>query len=855
MDDRADAPAPYAWSGAHTRRLDAAEAARLAALRATGLLDGPPEPNFDRITRLVGRLLGVRLALVTLVDADRQYFKSHCGLAEPWSSTRETPLSHSFCRHVVATGSPLAVPDARQHPTFRTSPAIAELGVVAYLGVPLTTPQGHHLGALCACDDRPRAWTDDDRATLIDLAATVITEVERQAAWGRAHENERWFRAIFDRTFQLMGLLTPDGILLEANRTALEFIGAHRDAVVGRPFAETPWWSGSPESKARIEQAIRAAAAGDFVRFETEHSGADGRTMAVDFSLTPVRDAPDGPVVLLIPEGRDITERKRAETALRDREELLQLATEVAGLGIWDWDLASGRLAWSAELDRIAGLPSGGFGGTFAALEALVHPDDRDAVMAAYRQALTDRAGFRSEHRFVLADGSVRWIDTRGRALFSDATGVATRMIGVCLDVTERRGHEQQEHDRAEALADADRRKDEFLAMLGHELRNPLAPITHAVEMLELSDADPGLRRRMRGLIDQQVRILTQLVDDLLEMSRINRGKIRLRLARVDLAEVVWRGVAATDALIRERGHRLTLDLPPRPVPLLADPLRLEQVLVNLLTNAAKYTEPGGRIGVSAAVAPDGQSVALRVTDTGMGIEAAMLPRLFDLFIQSERSLDRAEGGLGIGLTLVQRLVEMHGGSVEARSAGPGQGSEFLVRLPIAADLPAGPEPTGPPPPAVVPPPTPATPAEPKRALRVMVVDDNRPAAESLLLILGRWGHVASACHDGAEALDAIAGFEPDVVLLDIGLPGLDGYAVARAVRDRCGPRSPLLVAVTGYGADTDLERATQAGIDHHFLKPIDLAALRRLLDEHHPVAAQPAPVRTDATPAGATPA
>jgi PAS domain S-box-containing protein len=369
---------------------------------------------------------------------------------------------------------------------------------------------------------------------------------------------------------------------------------------------------------------------------------------------------------------------------------------------------------------------------------------------------------------------------------------------------------------RAADLAEADRRKDEFLAMLAHELRNPLAPIRNALAILE-EGADGATSAQARDVAERQVRHMAHLVDDLLDISRITRGKINLQKEPVDLAAAVSRSVEAARPVLSARRHTLSVALPQTPVSLLADPTRLEQILDNLLSNAAKYTEPGGRIDLAAE--RHGDEAVLRVRDTGVGIAPEMLPRVFDLFAQAERSLDRAEGGLGIGLTLVRSLVELHGGSVQAYSAGLGHGSEFVVRLPAAGDaarrvdLPASPAPG---------------PGEPAAVRRVLVVDDNLDAAQSLATLLKLWGHEVTVAHDGAAALEAVRARASDVILLDIGLPGMSGLEVARQVRGN--PERPLLVALTGYGQEQDRRRSIAAGFDCHLVKPVDLRELRRLI-------------------------
>ncbi|HKI37080.1 MAG TPA: response regulator [Gemmataceae bacterium] len=384
-------------------------------------------------------------------------------------------------------------------------------------------------------------------------------------------------------------------------------------------------------------------------------------------------------------------------------------------------------------------------------------------------------------------------------------------------------------------LRDSHRRKDEFLATLAHELRNPLAPIRNALAILRLADGDSARLDQARGLMERQVRQMVRLIDDLLDISRITRGKIELRKERVTLAEVVNSAVESSRPLIDLGGHTLTVTLPPRPVHLEADPTRLAQVLLNLLNNAAKYTEPGGRIGLTASLLDsDGRfppcTLEVRVRDTGIGIPKEMLPRVFDMFTQVERSVDRAQGGLGIGLSLVRGLVQLHGGTVEAHSDGPGRGSEFVVRLPLPAQEPAEARS------AAVPPPPGSNGTGGRR--RVLVVDDNTDAAHSLAMLLGMMGYETSTANDGPAALREAAAARPDVVLLDIGMPGMSGYEVARELRRTPGLSAALLVAMTGWGQEEDRRRSLEAGFDRHLVKPVDLAALEQILAEERERAA-----------------
>jgi signal transduction histidine kinase/DNA-binding response OmpR family regulator len=376
-------------------------------------------------------------------------------------------------------------------------------------------------------------------------------------------------------------------------------------------------------------------------------------------------------------------------------------------------------------------------------------------------------------------------------------------------------------------VQEADRHKNEFLSMLAHELRNPLAPIRNAVQILRLRDSDEPEVKSIRDIIDRQVQQLIRLVDDLLDLSRITRGKIRLQIECVDLADVIARAIEISRPLIDGRKHELSLALPSQPLRVRVDPVRLAQVLANLLNNAAKYTEEGGRIWLTAE--RNLGEVTLRVKDTGVGIPSEMLSSIFDLFTQVDRSLDRAQGGLGIGLTLVHQLVELHGGRVEAFSAGPNQGSEFVVHLPTLVEEPQ-PSANGA-----------AKPSAPQRRSRVLVVDDNADAARSLAMLLEVSGQDVRICYDGPSALAESETFQPEVILLDIGLPSMDGFEVARRLRERSDLPRPLLVALTGYGQAEDLRRSREAGFDHHLVKPADPETLTALFASLTP---HPVPVR-----------
>jgi signal transduction histidine kinase len=411
--------------------------------------------------------------------------------------------------------------------------------------------------------------------------------------------------------------------------------------------------------------------------------------------------------------------------------------------------------------------------------------------------------------------------------LFRRTRDCVTTGRALLAEVTARRLAEEQLRELNEtleqriarstgALEESHRRKDEFLAMLSHELRNPLAPITSAVQLLRLDEKQDPLQRQASKVIERQVHQLTRLVDDLLEVSRISTGRIHLQPERVDAGEIVTRAVETVRPMLEQRGHALALALSPQPIYLYGDALRLEQVVVNLLTNATKYTDKGGQIWVTTQ--REGDECVLRVRDTGIGIAPEFLPHIFDLFSQAKRSLDRSQGGLGIGLAVVKGLVTMHHGRVEAEST-PGQGCELVVRLPVMVD--PAPEPSA----------THGKSTWPAgTSLRVLIVDDNEDAASMLGSLLEAWGHRVEMTHSGPAALVAALEFRPHVALMDIGLPEMDGYEVARTLRRQAIFDDLVLVATTGYGTDVDRQLSQAAGFDHHLVKPPDLEKLRRLL-------------------------
>jgi PAS domain S-box-containing protein len=508
----------------------------------------------------------------------------------------------------------------------------------------------------------------------------------------------------------------------------------------------------------------------------------------------------------------ELAATQRAEAALESSELQYRRLFESAKDAILTLDARTGTITDANPfMQRLLGYTHAEFVGR--ELWELGVFEDKEAIRSAFNQL--QREGYVRFENLPLQTKNGRKVDVEFVSNVYEVNGQPVAQCNI-RDISERIRLEQKTQEQSEALADLHRRKDEFLAMLGHELRNPLAPISNALHLLRLQSDESPVQQQARTLIERQLTQLTRLVDDLLEVSRITTGRVHLRPERIVVSGIVERAVETVHPLFEQRMHELTVSVPPQPIWLLADAARLEQVLVNLLSNAAKYTEDGGRIWLT--VEQEGDDCVVRVRDSGVGIAPELLPRIFDLFTQAERSLDRSEGGLGIGLALVHRLVEMHKGSVAVQSM-LGRGSEFVVRLPVA--------------------PVPKTPSQAlpsaaaestAAALRILVVDDNVDSAESLGTLLQAVGHHVHLVHDGPTAVQAAMKFRPSVALLDIGLPRMNGYEVAKKMRQEADLANIVLVAMTGYGQESDRQNSLQAGFDHHLVKPADFGELQKIL-------------------------
>jgi PAS domain S-box-containing protein len=501
--------------------------------------------------------------------------------------------------------------------------------------------------------------------------------------------------------------------------------------------------------------------------------------------------------------------RRAASEHVKASEERLRVAIDEAGMGTWDLDLRTHELRWSRSHYALLGyVPEDSNLATEEMWRSRVFPEDLKAVEAAFTASRDRQTLYSQEFRIVRADtGAERWLRVLGRFLY-DESGAPIRSVGVLFDDTERKNAEI-------SLREADRRKDVFLATLAHELRNPLAPIRNAAQMLGSSKLGAERLQWARDVIQRQVKHMAFLLDDLLDVARITQGKLDLKKQHITLNSVIDAAVEAARPLLDSKSHQLIVTLPAETVYLDADPLRLSQVVSNLLTNAAKYTDAGGHITLSGYL--DNGLLALAVKDDGIGIPAESLSGIFAMFSQVESAAMRSEGGLGIGLALVNGLTELHGGSIEVRSDGPGHGSEFVVKLPIL---------TG----GVIPARQLDAPAAEVSRSRILVADDNIDAADSLAMILELAGHDVRVAHNGRAALSVAHSFRPHTVLLDIGMPQLNGYEVARALRQEPWGAGITLIALTGWGQESDQLKAMDAGFDRHLTKPVDPETLERLM-------------------------
>jgi PAS domain S-box-containing protein len=649
-------------------------------------------------------------------------------------------------------------------------------------------------------------------AQLQQKASALECEIQRSIMVEHAlAERDRELSDFLDNALEGLLKVGPDGTVFWANAAALELLGGSDPQCVGRPIGD---FHLDPRDASRSLQRLLA---GKRLRDHvTVLRRSDGSVRHVRIAADAQWDA--GKLIHSRWFIRDATHERLAESARAHLAAIVEssddaIVSKTLGGVIRSWNRAAERLfGYTAE--EAVGQPI-----------TLIIPPERVQEEEEILHKL--RRGERIDHfETVRAAKNGRRIDVS--LTISPVRNVKGVIVGaskIARDISERRASEQAQQRtigelmRAEeALREADRRKDEFLAVLAHELRNPLAPIRYAVAMARKEGARVTERRlQAQAIIERQVEHMSRLLDDLLDVSRITRGTLMLRRCPVDLASAVAAAQEAARPLIEARSHTLAVTLPAQPLRLVADPVRLAQVLANILINAAKYTDSGGRIELEATRRHGELMVVVR--DNGMGISADMMPRVFTLFAQASPAIERSEGGLGIGLALVRGLVELHGGTVRAHSRGVGQGSEFVVRLPIgdagkgaqADETAAG-----------------AFPGT--KRLRLLVADDNRDSAATCAALLEASGHQVSVAHTGREAFDLACSLEPDALLLDIGMPELNGYQLAQRIRGTGWGRRAMLIAITGWGRVEDKRQALAAGFDQHLTKPIDPSVLEALL-------------------------
>jgi PAS domain S-box-containing protein len=608
-----------------------------------------------------------------------------------------------------------------------------------------------------------------------------------------------------------------DGIIRTWNPAAERLFGYPASEAIGRSITLII----PPERLSEEDEILARLVRGQRIEhYETVRVTKDGRRRHISLTISPLRSAA-GDIIGAAKVARDITHRVEAERKLAESLSRLEIAVELSGIGFWHCDLPFAELNWDDRVREHFWLPAG-TPVTIDTFYERIHPDDRERTRRAIDQSIAGDSHYDIVYRTVNpTSGAIKWIRALGGTV-RDAQGSPVRFDGVTVDVS------VQKHAE-ESLRESDRRKDDFLALLAHELRNPLAPLRTGLELLRRHSSAGDEYAATRDMMQRQLSHLVRLIDDLLDISRVNRNKLRLSRRRLRLSEAIEHAIETAQPLIDQGEHELIVSLPMEPIELDGDLTRLAQIFSNLLANSARYTPRGGCIVVSAAI--EGKQAIVKVSDTGVGIPADALPSIFDMFSQVDRSLESEHGGLGIGLALVKGLVEMHGGSVAAASEGREKGSTFTVVLPVARQAcPSAPD-------------TPPAGAEtstsqvaasnrPVAPRRLLIVDDNRDGATMLARLLRLKGNEVSLAHDGLEAIEVAERFRPAVILMDLGMPKLNGYDTTRRIRALPWGGEVKVIALTGWGQTSDRERSREAGCDAHLVKPVDLGELETLLKQ-----------------------
>ena len=808
---------------------------RLSAAHAVGevLADAPDlERAASPLLRGICDRLGWQFGAIWLVGEDGEQLRCLAAWSQGGPSIGEFMQATEGATFQRGRGLPgrvwsdtraIWIEDVVRDGNFPRAAAAARAGLHGGFGFPIRL-EGHVLGVIEFFTYRVVAADGH----LLDWISTVGNQVgqfigRKRLEASAAGEQQRT-RAILDAALDAVIAMDHRGILTDFNPAAERMFGYRRDDVVGRELAQLVI---PPELRDQHRQGLARylqTGEGPFLnrRVETRGYHADGHQFDIEIAISTLSDESGPPrftgfVRDLTENVRADRERQQVENALRLSEERFRsLAASTNSLTLFEQDRDL-RYGW--VFPQHPDFPDYNIGKTDA---ELLPPGEGQRLMQL-KQAVLESGVARREEIVVTLQGTAHYyditIDPR-----RDATGAITGVAGVAIDISDRKRDEQLLRASQQELREADRRKDEFLAMLAHELRNPLAPIRTGLEVLRRAGSEPDVVERVRPMMERQVAHMVRLIDDLLDVSRITSGKIHLQKEVASLREMIDAAIDANRVSIDAIGAQLTVALPEGPVFLDVDPTRFVQVLSNLLNNSAKFTDAHGCITVTGTMARDdagADELRVAVSDTGMGIDADLLPRVFDLFTQGERLDGRAAGGLGIGLALAKRIMELHGGTIEASSGGRGRGSTFTLRLLVDRRLTAGPADVG------------GAPREPERLLenrRVLVVDDNNDSVEMLAWLVRSYGGEVRTAHDGPAAVALARTFAPHVVLLDIGMPGMDGYEICEQIRSMEQGGRAFIVAITGWGQDRDKSRAVAAGFDAHITKPADPRVLEQLL-------------------------
>jgi len=734
------------------------------------------------------------------------------------------------CLRLMRAGEPYVVSDSHADPrvTDAERPSYVQTAIRAVICVPILK-SGRFVAAMAVHETSVRTWHSHEVDLVRQVASRCWESIERARVTRELTESEHLFRALANSIANLAWMARPDGWIYWYNEQWYAYTGTTPEQMEGWGWERVHDPAMLEEVNAGWKHSIATG-----VPFEMVFPlrGADGEFRRFLTRVNPVRDL-RGRVVHWFGTNTDVETERRATEAnalLREGERLARQEAELQKQLLYSLFMQAPTLIAvlrgpdhvvelaNPPLCQVWGHPEEALlnRSLFDGLPELADQGFRALLDGVYQTGVP-YVGTETPATFRRTDGSTATLYFNFvYSPFRNIEGAIEGVFVIASEVTEQVRARNQVNDLRETAEAANRAKDEFLAMLGHELRNPLSPILTALHLMKLRDSGG---ERERTVIERQVNHLTRLVDDLLDVSRIARGKVELKEEIVEMAEVIARAIEIASPLLEERTHTLVTHVSRTGLAVKGDPTRLSQVVSNLLTNAAKYTPTGGRISVSAV--NEGEEVVIRVRDSGIGIAPEELPRIFDLFVQERQALDRSQGGLGLGLAIVRNLIARHGGSISASSEGAGRGSEFVVRLPKAASaLPV--EPVSPS--AVV------HAEEPAAGLRILVVDDNEDAAEMLYEALGAKGHQVRVAYDGPSAVRVAEAFTPDVAFLDIGLPVMDGYELAGRLRQLPGLATLRLVALTGYGQDSDRQKSREAGFDHHLVKPIDFEAMETIL-------------------------